>query len=559
MPTSDEDAKLLKVMIAAAKKNPVNIGICMGKKPENAIVIMDRKRSPDALGRAAKKSGETSKIAVGVLTVDGRDATLKCEGKPPSGVAKQLKLYFKTIDIPLTFALLDENGNPISDDEEEGAESQETDADAGIAADDGNATEDAARIAWETIWAAAEQRVADAIRANPELAGKLRAVRDFAIGKADVGEYAAAQKSLQTLLGLIPGSGQASTSQSQAKGDPQTQDAKVLVEQLKALKLRISGLQGDAAVGLNEAYTVAVDHLKSGRLGPAAQDIARLNEAIDKAGNGPANTGTDADPKLAKVTQAVEKMRGLVEALSPSIGQQSMLTILAGLGDVIAKGEAEAALGTLKRIQDGLKLQTEIDRLAPLVARAASSGKVADVNALKLLFDKIAGTVPAPDHAKAMGALARVESMITAGAEGPSAFQQEIPDDVKPFAMSRLEWGKTRGTMREQLGILQSEIVAACNAAGGLQAVTNDVGKLFDYILKLDDRLETKLDQIVSTAAGESREALKAEARTLLGEYSEELKKPFFMDVDTGNGFANVAVASTARAALAEISRVLSS
>ncbi len=556
MPTSDEDAKLLKVMIAAAKKNPVNIGICMGKKPENAVVIMDRKRNPDALGRAAKKAGETAKVAVGILTVDGRDATLQCEGKPPSGVAKQLKLYFKSIDIPLTFALLDENGNPIADDENEGIEGQGTDADVVTALDQDKSAEEAARTAWEAALAAAEQSVADAIRANPDIAGKLRAVRDFAMGKAEEGEFAAAQKSLQTLLGLIPRGGQPSVGQNQPKTET-TPDAKVLVEQLKALKVRIAGVQGDAASGLNDAYTLAVEHLKSGRLGPAAQDVDRLNEAVDKAGTASGNTGTDPDPKLAKVTQAVEKLRGLVEALPASVGQHSMLTILASLGDAIARGEAEAALSTLKRVQDGVKLQTEIDRLAPLVARAASTGMVADVNGLKLLFDKVSGTVPAPDHAKAMAALARVETMISAGSSGPSSFQQDIPDDVRPFAISRLEWGKTRGTMREQLEILQSEIVAACTTAGGLQAVTDGVDKLFDYILKLDDRLEIKLDQIVSSPAGDGREALKAEARTLLGEYSEELKKPFFMDVDTGNGFANVAVASTARAALAEISRVL--
>ncbi len=183
MPTSDEDAKLLKVMIAAAKKNPVNIGICMGKKPENAVVVMDRKRNPDALGRAAKKAGETTKVAVGVLTVDGRDATLKCEGKPPSGVAKQLKLYFKSIDIPLTFALLDESGNPISDGDEESAETEGTDADATTGANDDITAEDAARAAWDAAWSAAESKVADAIRANPDLAGKLRAVRDFAMAR----------------------------------------------------------------------------------------------------------------------------------------------------------------------------------------------------------------------------------------------------------------------------------------------------------------------------------------------------------------------------------------
>ncbi len=555
MPTSDEDAKLLKVMIAAAKKNPVNIGICMGKKPENAVVVMDRKRNPDALGRAAKKSGETSKIAIGVLTVDGRDATLKCEGKPPSGVAKQLKLYFKSIDIPLTFALLDENGQPIADGDEEGTEEQGTDADASTGGTEDTTADDAARMAWDTAWSTAEPLVAQAIRANPDLAGKLRAVRDFAMGKADEGEFAAAQKSLQTLLGLIPRGGQANAGQTQTPQTPGP-DPKDLVEQLKALKARIASVPGDAATGLNDAYAVAVDHLKSGRLGPAAQEIARLGEAIDKAGTATDPSG-GADPKLAKVTQAVDKLRGLVEGLAPSVGQQSMLTTLAGLADVIAKGEAETALAALKRVQDGVKLQTEIDRLAPLVARAASAGKVADVNALKLVFDKIAGTVPAPDHAKAMAGLARVESMITAGADAPSSFAQDIPDDVKPFAVSRLEWGKTRGTMREQLGVLHAAIASACKAAGGLDAVTNDLDRLFDYILKLDDRLETKLDQIVSTAAGDSREALKAEARTLLGEYRSELANPFFADVDSKNGFANVAVASTARTALAEIERVL--
>ncbi len=141
----------------------------------------------------------------------------------------------------------------------------------------------------------------------------------------------------------------------------------------------------------------------------------------------------------------------------------------------------------------------------PIVARAASTGKVADVNTLKLLFDRIGATVPAPDHAKAMAGLARVESMIAAGSDAPSTFQQDIPDDVKPFAVSRLEWGKTRGTMREQLGVLQAAIVATCKAAGGLDAVTADVGRLFDYVLKLDDRLEAKLDQIVSSPAGDTR------------------------------------------------------
>jgi hypothetical protein len=74
-----------------------------------------------------------------------------------------------------------------------------------------------------------------------------------------------------------------------------------------------------------------------------------------------------------------------------------------------------------------------------------------------------------------MGALGRVESNITAWVDGPSTFNEGIPDNVKHFAMSRIKWGKARGAMREQLDVSQSEIIAARRSAVVLQAVTNRV------------------------------------------------------------------------------------
>jgi len=43
--------------------------------------------------------------------------------------------------------------------------------------------------------------------------------------------------------------------------------------------------------------------------------------------------------------------------------------------------------------------------------------------------------------------------------------------------------------------------------------------------------------------------------RTILADYQRELASPFFQSVDDGNGFVNVSVASTAAAALNDLSK----
>lgn len=556
MPVNEDDAKAVKAMVALARKNPVNIGICMGLKPDKAVVVMDRKRDPEVLGREAKKKGETAKIAVGTIAVDGKTATLTCMGKTPSGLTKQLKAYFKLIEIPLVFELLDEDGNAVPDEDDNGPDT------ADAASPGGN---DEARAAWVAAWTEAAPRVDAAIAANPVAADKLRLVRDFTLAKAEGGDFPAAQKSLQTLFGLMAAgkpSGQ-TTGGTEATARNPAIDPKELIGKLQQLKPRIAAIAEPEGASLNKAYLTVVTLLKAGDLGQASEAVDGLTAAVARAeaassATAKPDTGQPApDPKLAKIGEAAEKLRGLVTALSASAGRSAMLDLLDGVAAKVSDGEPEVALGALKRVQDGLKLQAEVDRLSPLVSAAASAGKVADVNAMTLLFNMVADSVPAADHAKAMTNLAQVAAMIAAGTAEPSAFEREIPADVQPFAISRIEWGKTRGKMRNQIELLQDAIVKACDAAGDLKEVSDSVGDLLEHLLGLDDRLESKLDEIVNSESGAKREALKKEARTLLSEYSGELAKPFFADVDSNNGFTNVAVTSTAREALAEISKVL--
>jgi hypothetical protein len=91
----------------------------------------------------------------------------------------------------------------------------------------------------------------------------------------------------------------------------------------------------------------------------------------------------------------------------------------------------------------------------------------------------------------------------------------------------------------------------------GMEEVVSNISTLAGHLVALDDRLETKLDQIVNQPAGPGRESLKAEAHGLIAEYRRALESDFFNDIDEGSGFASVAVTSTARTALSDIAKVL--
>lgn len=109
MGRTEADIKEIKAMIAVAKQKSVNVGICLGKTPDSLEIKMDRNRSPGALGRDAKAAGDTAKVAVGTMTVDSKTVTVMCEDKPPTGLDRQLKNFFKSIDIPMKFIIENQN------------------------------------------------------------------------------------------------------------------------------------------------------------------------------------------------------------------------------------------------------------------------------------------------------------------------------------------------------------------------------------------------------------------------------------------------------------------
>lgn len=585
MAMSADKIKELKSMIVKAKTAPINMAVCFGKKPMGAEVVTDKIRKPEALGREAKAAGETAKIAFGTLSVSGTGATFTCEKEPATGLGKHLKKFFKLNDIPvMTVEIVGPDGNVIAegdDDEDgEGAGSDQNTAsnagnDAGAEANPGqnedeqneaeaqeetNTDANPARDTWLAAWADAEPKVAEAIARGGEQAAKITKLRDFLLGKVTATEFDAALKGLPMLLALLAPQATASAPPTEPAAKPL--DPNDLIRRLGAIKPQLTGLPEAVGQKLTEMFQSAVGQVKAGQLAPAAAGIGQIEAALARVTEAKQNaSGTQTgdtvpDPKFAGISKAVEALRARVTAKTAGDAQDAMNAILDTVAEDVSKSEAEKALAGLKRVQDGLKLQAEVDRMAPLVAQAASSGMVADVNALNNLFNMVADSVPATDHPKAMANLARVEQMIAEGAtQGKSAQASEVAPEVKPLAEARLQWVSTRSTLVSELGKLEASIAKTLKAAG-IEGDIQVEGALIKYIEELDARLEDAMDAVVNAPA-EGREALKAKARGLVNDYQNVLQRDFFKDVDNSNGFETVAVTSTASAMLLQIATVL--
>lgn len=123
----DDDGGDLKALLQKARQGPINFGFCLGGKPEETVLNLHRKKSPDILEREAKKSGSSPKTAGGTVTVQGANAMLTCTGDPPAGSAKKLSTFLKkVVGLKLRVVILDAEGNELeSGDVEDGEDVEE--------------------------------------------------------------------------------------------------------------------------------------------------------------------------------------------------------------------------------------------------------------------------------------------------------------------------------------------------------------------------------------------------------------------------------------------------
>lgn len=202
---------------------------------------------------------------------------------------------------------------------------------------------------------------------------------------------------------------------------------------------------------------------------------------------------------------------------------------------------------------DALHQQVE-----PLLLRVLAAGR-GDLTKFRGAWDMAQGKAEAADFESALKIAERLLPLLQTAesASGPTEAQASIPVDVVPFVRARQSWIVTRKKLFEEMAKLEAAIVARCEGDEEFGSYAENAKTLSDRLAGFDAKLEETLEKMVETPDGDVRQKLKAEAKTHIGAYAAVLKDPFFADVDKKNGFVDVAIASTARTALADIASVL--
>lgn len=565
----------LKKLIKLAKKNPLPFAFNPSTSIPECYLAMHRKKPAKMLGKDAKEEGPGGKAAFGTLQVEKKLLVLNCERVVPN-MAKTLKKYLKLQKVMLNIEVRDENGNTLEADVEDGLpDDPELDGD-----DDDEDGIDKAALA---------KRLADlrkSIQAlDPKIAEKFSGPYAKVVGLFKKEELAQCEKGADQIEAALPKPG------AQKAADPGLAKLVELYKQFTTQAATIAD-KGKRS-NIEKALAQAAALLKAQKAPEATALLTKIRDALKKAlaSNAP-EAPAAPDPKAVKLAEMLKNYRGQVARVADVAARTAIEADLDLARDQIRAAELDKATASLIKARDALKegiaaakraealakeeppeeealsedqakareaWEKVHQELSDKVVNALSKGLVVDVDGLRKEWDWSVNNAADNDFVKALANIPSVRKMLEAGTpDGKSAFNADIPPDVRPFAESRVRWRFARSTMNTELDKLANAIIAAVKDDEELQKeVSGSIGLLTKNLENLDSRLEDKLDQIVNEKAGAARDELKLQARKLIGEYRQELASDFFQDVDDNSGFGNVAVMATAQTALGAIETVL--
>jgi hypothetical protein len=521
--TGDELQKLIRL----GKKRPMPFAFCPSAGGDGeSLFATHRKKQPDMIAKAARKASGQTKVCFGTFTVEAKLMTLVLIKELPS-IAKKLKKHLRNERLSLNVKVVDAMGNELESDIEDLPDDDLPDGDEEEIEDDASDTPD--EVAAEAAQDEPDEDLPDAkalarqlkelqpgvMALQGDAGDKLRAALAGAVGLLKAGELVRAES---TIIAI----GRAYARQSQAVAPPPppppaNPDAIAAVQRLKKLEIHVGQLQGPTQEKLTAALGLVAKVIAGGDLAKATQTMDAVEQALERA-------------KAEAAQQAPAEISDAPDGFAESTAEPT---------DASRKWDAVVA------------------KLEPVVLATIKAGK-GDVDAIKRKFFSMQDQADAGQHVAALAAAPVLAEMIrTAQSATQTQAEAAIPADVVPFVKSRLAWINTRSQLRAEMGKLKSAMDTTLSGIEGMEEALSETNKLFTYLDALDNRLENTLEDLVKTPDGPERQALKAKARDIIDEYSDELDGEFFRDVDGDNGFAPVKVRAPAVAALQQVSNAL--
>lgn len=268
-----EGADLRKLLKMGAQKT-MSFAFCLDAK-NNHTLIVDPRKPPEVLAKAAKAEGSSPKIAFGTFVLDGKILELTCVLTVPN-LAKILKDYLQAQKFPLKVAILDEDGNLLEGDSEDDVTT------AKFSQPDVTASDDTRQLA---------EPLAKRLKAlqSPMAAAPAKVKKVFATALTQFrnADYEATDKTVTALE-------QVATKLAATKPQPAA-NSRALVARAKALQERVATLDGPTASKLGSALAIAVKQIKANNPEAAAALLGKIETAANATMPPPATPNPAAD------------------------------------------------------------------------------------------------------------------------------------------------------------------------------------------------------------------------------------------------------------------------
>lgn len=294
----------LKADLAKARKREIAFGLCMGKKPEDAVMYLDKLKSPDVIKRRAKKAGETNKVCCGMVFVKGKKLMLTVEDDAVPGMAKNLRKFFSAISMNMKVVILDASGAELESDGEDEEDDAALSADQ--QQDDTTQDSDDPQAAQWTQVSGAMTPLVEAFVASKDPRGeKIQQAWAGANGAAEKGDYKSA---LAVAAKLRPIVSETAQSDDTAQEDPNAEKWSKLQGPMIALYEKAMKNNPPNRSKLSGAWALAVEKAEAGDYKGAIAVAGKIKPLLDEAA---AATSTDQEAEVPKDVVAFQKSRVL--------------------------------------------------------------------------------------------------------------------------------------------------------------------------------------------------------------------------------------------------------
>ncbi|MBL4915787.1 hypothetical protein [Szabonella alba] len=520
----------LKKIVEKSKSREIAFGYNPGTDEDDHYFAAHLKKTPEVLGKLARNEGLGAKIAFGTFTTKGNLVSLRCSKVVPM-LAKLFKRLLRQNKIGLNVQILDQDGNLLDADIEDlpaedlPAEDQTEDWSAGEDAAEGDEDEDEE-----------EARAGDSAADDGAIAAAEAAVPD-----ADI-----APDSAEDLRRM-----------------------QALVARVKAVQPRLAAAPPAMAGTLAGAMKGALTALRAGDYGRSEQTVSQIEAILAKL---PAASGAEgatvadapaaqpaSDPRLPKLREAAQGLLAQIAALPGALAEPMEAQLETVLVRIEA-AEAEAALGMLRQVQEvlrpALEAKAKWDKAFALVdpqVTAALSAAAGGGQDLRVKWNFATGLAAEGQYDRALVSLGAVATLLR---QGPAATADAPPAGVVAFQRSRVLWLGARSKMMDEARKLGDRIAASGADDEDAAEIAAAGREIVAQVERIDERLQTVLDDLTNSPEGRARETLKRQAAAVVSEYEAMLGAAPFTMIDQ-NPFEPVSVAARARVALTAISRSL--